>query len=50
MYRAYGEFLGEYRDAADLLKKGRRNVSFPDGCFPPGLPYVGPTGVPPDPG
>ncbi len=50
MYRAYGEFLGEDRDAADLLKKGHRNVAFPEGCFPPGLPYVGPTGVPPDPG
>lgn len=49
MYRAYGAFLGEYREATDRLKKGHRNVVFPEGCFPPGLPYVGPTGLPPKP-
>lgn len=50
MYQAYGAFVGEYREAAERLKQGQRNVAFPEGCFPPGLPYVGPTGLPPDTG
>lgn len=50
MYRAYGGFVAEYRHAADLLRDGHRNVEFPRGCFPPALPYVGPKGLPPDPG
>lgn len=48
MYRAYGEFLGAYREAANRLKKGVAPYAFPEGCFPPALPYVGVTGLPPD--
>lgn len=42
---AFGWFFGEYRDAAEELHKGNRDARFPEGCFPPGLPYVGETGL-----
>lgn len=29
-----------YREAADRLKQGDRDVDFPEDCFPPGLPFV----------
>lgn len=29
-----------YRDAADRLQKGVAGAGFPEGTFPPGLPYV----------
>ncbi len=47
---AWGWFFGEYRDAADELQNGNRDARFPEKCFPPGLPYVGETGLekPPD--
>ena len=32
--------VAAYRDAARLLKQGARNVRFPAGTFPPGLPFV----------
>jgi len=32
--------VAAYRDAADRLRKGSENVRFPEGTFPPGLPYV----------
>lgn len=32
--------LSAYRDAAARLAKGETDVSFPEGCFPPRLPYV----------
>jgi len=31
-----------YREAADELRRGERDVAFPPDCFPPGLPYVPP--------
>ena len=39
-FEAYYNFLSAYRKAADLLKEGATGVLFPEGCFPPGLPYV----------
>ncbi len=39
-FEAYHSFLSAYRKAAELLKKGVSNVQFPEGCFPPRLPYV----------
>ena len=41
---AFTWFVVAYRAAADLLKTGRLDAPFPEGCFPPGLPYVGDTG------
>ena len=38
--QAFAEVVAAYRDAADRLAKGHRRVSFPEGTFPPGLPYV----------
>ena len=32
--------VAAYRAAAERLKKGETDVSFPEGCFPPRLPYV----------
>jgi len=43
---AFAMFLLAYREAAKLLRKGVRDVVFPEGCFPPGLPFVGDTGEP----
>jgi REP element-mobilizing transposase RayT len=40
LMRAYSEFLGAYRDAADALKRGELTAPFPDGCFPPPRPFV----------
>ncbi len=42
---AYGRFYAVFRDAAEKLKAGIRDVCFPIGSFPPGLPFVG--GSPP---
>jgi hypothetical protein len=36
----YRAFVAAYRYAAQRLAEGVRGVLFPDGCFPPGLPYV----------
>jgi hypothetical protein len=41
---AFGWFLMEYREASALLRTGDRNAPFPEGCFPPGLPFVGSAG------
>ena len=38
---AYGMFLSAFREAAERLKAGDRLARFPNGCFPPGLPFVG---------
>jgi len=43
---AYMWFLVEYRAASARLRKGDREVSFPGGCFPPGLPFVDFAGMP----
>ena len=37
---AYAWFVEAYRVAAEQLKAGNREVEFPPGCFPPGLPFV----------
>ena len=37
---AYGEFVALYREAADRLRGGDREVEFPEDCFPPRLPYT----------
>ncbi len=42
---AYGWFYAAFRDAAEKLKAGIRDVCFPIGSFPPGLSFVG--GSPP---
>ena len=38
---AYGLFLSAFREAAERLKAGDRLAKFPNGCFPPALPFVG---------
>ena len=43
---AYGRFLAAFREAAERLKAGDRLARFPDGCFPPGLPFVRVCGSP----
>ena len=40
MQRGFFEFRDAYRQAADELKAGNRNVEFPQGSFPPALPFV----------
>jgi len=37
---AYGYFLAAFREAAERLRTGDRLARFPNGCFPPGLPFV----------
>lgn len=37
---AYREFVAAFRDATELLRLGVPRPRFPEGCFPPGLPYV----------
>lgn len=37
---AFGWFLAAFREASARLRAGERGVVFPQGCFPPGLPYV----------
>ena len=37
---AYHEFRIRFRQAAEDLKRGRAGVEFPDGCFPPPLPFA----------
>ena len=38
--RAVTEIVAAYRRAAEQLKAGGRDVCFPAGTFPPGLPFV----------
>ena len=40
LYRMYGLFVAAFRDAAEQLKAGDRSARFPEGSFPPGLPFV----------
>ena len=37
---AYYSFLAAFREAADELKAGNRNALFPEGSFPPAMPFV----------
>ncbi len=39
-YAIYAEFVSAFRAAAEALRQGRRDVSFPAGSFPPALPFV----------
>ena len=38
---AYFGFVAAYRNAAEKLRAGQRDPTFPRGCFPPPLPFVG---------
>lgn len=38
---AYGRFLNAYRVAAARLRDGHLKPGFPEGSFPPSLPFVG---------
>ncbi len=40
MHDGYRLFVEAYRDAAARLRAGDRSVNFPEGCFPPRLPFV----------
>ena len=40
MYNARKAKVADYRDAAERLKRGETDVRFPEGCFPPRLPFV----------
>ena len=42
LIKAKARIVAAYRRAAELLKDGQRNVRFPAGTFPPGLPFVKP--------
>jgi REP-associated tyrosine transposase len=39
-YEIYAEFVSAFRAAAEALRQGRRDVSFPAGSFPPALPFA----------
>ena len=41
LVEAYGWFVGAYREAAEKLRRGDLSACFPEGCFPPRLPFVG---------
>ena len=43
LIEAYSWFLAAYQKAAERLRAGNLNVAFPEGCFPPPLPFVGDT-------
>lgn len=38
--QAYALFADAYREAAELLRRGHSVVAFPEGSFPPRLPFV----------
>ena len=40
MWVAYVLVLAAFRDAAEKLREGDRGAVFPEGTFPPGLPFV----------
>ena len=40
MWEAYAWIVAEYRKAAELLRLGDRRARFPEGTFPPRLPFV----------
>jgi hypothetical protein len=41
LHAVYREFVAAFREAAERLAAGCRDVVFPDGCFPPPLPFRG---------
>ncbi|MCG8455982.1 MAG: hypothetical protein MI919_06845, partial [Holophagales bacterium] len=40
MREAWAQVLAAYREASALLRSGEREVRFPEGTFPPSLPFV----------
>ena len=40
MREAYSLVLAAFRDAAERLRDGDRGAIFPEGTFPPGLPFI----------
>jgi hypothetical protein len=40
IYEMYARFVAAFREAAEQLKAGDRTAKFPDGSFPPSLPFV----------
>jgi hypothetical protein len=40
IYALYAQFVAAFREAAEQLKMGDRSARFPEGSFPPGLPFV----------
>jgi hypothetical protein len=40
LYQAYSWFVAAFREAAEKLREGDRDARFPQGCFPPHLPFV----------
>ena len=38
-WEAYSLFYAAYREAAEKLKAGDLSAAFPDGSFPPPLPF-----------
>ena len=40
MVEAYAAFLAAFREAAEKWRGGDRMARFPEGSFPPGLPFV----------
>ena len=36
---AYYTVVAAFREAAEKLRSGCRDVAFPEGCFPPSLPF-----------
>jgi len=40
MYNARKAKVALYRDAAERLKRGETDAQFPEGTFPPRLPFV----------
>jgi hypothetical protein len=40
MREAYGWFYAAFRDAAEKLRKGETGWKFPEGAFPPALPFA----------
>ncbi len=40
MVEAYAWFVAAFREAAEKLRGGDRKARFPEGSFPPGLPFV----------
>ncbi len=40
MLEVWREIIRSFREASELLRSGLRNAAFPEGTFPPGLPFV----------
>lgn len=40
LWFAVASVMAAFRDAAEKLSQGSRDIRFPEGTFPPGLPYV----------